>query len=164
MEKDFSTVPATQQIDEMSCWAASMQWWLSYMSPTRPFDTQEQLLHEFRKHTFLPDDYDTENYGGLSKEGLIQMLKTTRFKMKHKEMAGISLSSHYLGKKLAKSPVIVSFYDITGGGYHVNVIVRAVSDGRGNQSISAMEPRTGGFLTRTILHYQQGNVVLGYAK
>lgn len=168
MEKDYNLIPAVWQFDPMACWAASMEWWLRYMSPNRTITTQFDLAKEFQKYTYLPEDDDAdapdENFGGLTKDGLLKMIETKRFKMKHKSLSGVSLSSYYLGLKLKKSPVFISFYDVTAGGYHANVLVKAVSDGRGNQSVTAMEPRTRVFMTRPIIHYQQWNVVIGYAK
>jgi hypothetical protein len=164
MEKDYSTIPAIMQFDPMACWAACMEWWLQYMSPTRPITTQYDLAKELKDYTYLPEDNDDENFGGLTREGMLVLIGKTRFKMKAKEMAGISLSSYYLNKKLKKGPVLISFYDIEAGGYHANVIVDASSDGRGNQSVAAMEPRNRMFTGRPIIHYQQAHIIMGYAK
>ena len=164
MVKDFSTVPGVQQFDDMACWAACMEWWLRYMSPKRDITTQFDLVNEFRNDTYLPASESDPNFGGLSHEGMIKMIGKKRFHMKAKEMAGISLSSYYLNKKMKKSPVLITFYDITAGGYHANVLVDAASDGRGNQTVKCMEPRTGSFTVRPIIHYQQSHIIMGYAK
>jgi hypothetical protein len=67
----FSSTPPVGQIDNTSCWAACLSWWLTAMRRERR--TQIELLVEFNPTT-LPD-------GSISKTEFIRIMRTPRFGM-----------------------------------------------------------------------------------
>lgn len=173
MAKNYKSVKPVKQIDDMACWAASLEWWLKYMSPKHPVSEQVDLMAEFSEHTYYPEDIDDPNFGGLSDEGMLNILNAPRLNLGTAYKNGASVTFDYLSEKLKKGPVIVAFLDWIAAGAtpgdtrlnHVNVVIKAKKYDNGIVNLTVMEPRNGTFEKyRTISYYQQGDVIIGWPK
>lgn len=171
MAKNYTTVNPVKQMDDMACWAASMQWWLSYMSPKRSVMNQLDIIAipKIAKHTYYPEDSETgnadSNFGGLTKDGMKAMFNHPPFKMQYKKYGAGSLKMSSIKSRLKKSPVLIIYYDSTVGGYHANVIVSVDEIFWGlTESVRTMEPRNPSFESRFLSCYTSNEVYLGWAK
>lgn len=173
MAKNYKSINPVKQIDDMACWAASLEWWSKYMSPKQPISTQLDLMAEFSEHTYYPENENDPNFGGLSEEGLLNILNTPRLNLGTAYKNGASVTFDYLSEKLKNGPAIVAFLDGAAAGSnpggtrlnHVNVIVKVKKNENGTVKVTAMEPRNGTFQKyRVISYYQNGDVIIGWSK
>lgn len=166
MTRDYNTVAPVTQFDEMACWAASMEWWLSYMSPTRPVMTQYDVIaiKKVAAETFYPEDYDTTNFGGLTKKGMDALFGHPPFKMQKKRYGIGNFSLLSIKKRISKSPLVIIYNDGVVGGYHANVIVSLNQLYGYDFSVTAMDPRTGTFEPRFLSWYTSDELYIGWAK
>jgi hypothetical protein len=173
MAKKYKSVRPVKQMDDMSCWAASLEWWLRYMSPKYPIATQLDLLSEFKSQTFYPEDENDPNFGGLTDAAMLNILNAPRLKLCTAYKNGPSVTYDYLRDKLKHGPAIIAYLDwVAAEGTpgntrlnHVNVLIDVKKYDNGIVMMTVMEPRTGTFETyRTISYYQQGDVILGWKK
>lgn len=169
MAKDYTTVSPVQQFDDMACWAASMEWWLSYMGGSRPLLNQYDIIgiKKVKDNSFYPDDTDAgnanSNFGGLTKAGMKALFNHPPFKMQYKRYSAGSLKMSSLKKRLKKSPIVIMYYDSTVQGYHANVIVK-VNDLFGlTETITSMEPRNPSFEARWLMQFTSDELYLGWA-
>lgn len=173
MGKKYKSIKPVRQIDDMACWAASLEWWLKYMSPKYPISEQVDLMAEFSSQTYYPEDINDPNFGGLSDEGMLNILNAPRLNLGTAYKSGPTVTYDYLSEKLKKGPAIVAFLDwgataATPGETrlnHVNVVIKAKKHDNGIVALTVMEPRTGTFESyRTISYYQAGDVIIGWSK
>ncbi|MBS1796488.1 MAG: hypothetical protein JSS81_21740 [Acidobacteria bacterium] len=171
--KNYKTIKPVPQIDDMACWAASLEWWLKYMSPKLPVATQWDLMIDFKSETYYPEDINDPNFGGLSDSGMLNILNAPRFNLGTAYKSGPSMTYEFLSEKLKNGPVIIAFLDwVAAGGSpgetrlnHCNVVIKAKKTESGVVNLTVMEPRKGTFEKyRTISYYQQGDVILGWPK
>lgn len=173
MSKKYKSIKPVRQIDDMACWAASLEWWLKYMSPKYPVSSQLDLMAEFSSETYYPEDMDDPNFGGLSDSGMLNILNASRFNLGTAYKNGPSVTFEYLSEKLKNGPAIVAFLDwvacsATPGDTrlnHVNIVIKAKKHDNGIVQMTVMEPRTGTFEKyRTISYYQSGDMIIGWVK
>lgn len=166
MAKDYNTVATVQQFDGMACWAASMEWWLSYMSPARPFMNQYDIIAipALMDETFYPANDNAANFGGLSKDGMKAMFNHAPFQMQYKKYAAGSLKMSSLKKRLKKSPIIIIYNDSVAGGYHANVVVQTNESGGVTLSLTSMDPATATFEARFLSWFNSDELYIGWAK
>ena len=163
MTKDYKQINPVAQIEPMSCWAASMEWWLRYMTPgIRTFRTQDEIaaITEIYKHI----DYNIEGpgYGGLSEAGVIALCKV--FDLNYKIFSALTLENIRTILVESMSPLLVIYNDINAGGYHANIIIKRFKTFGTPRGVIAMEPNGGSFQYRFIEYYNRGQLYLAYAK
>lgn len=166
MAKYYRNVRPVPQTYPMSCWAASLEWWTRYMSPTRLVTMEQWLIDEYRAFTANVSDTDP-NYGAMKADYMLTLLNEKHlFKMGTAYKSGYNLTPDYLNEKLAKGPVFISYYEgdpnVDGG--HCNVIINCkVTENTGLAMCRTMEPATGTFMKKCLDHYYTGDVILGWA-
>jgi hypothetical protein len=171
MAKDYTTVAPVKQFDDMACWAASMEWWLRYMSPKRSIMTQIDIvaLPKLKAHTSMPEETvigSSANFGGLTAKGMKELFNHSPFRMKHKTYSVGELTLGTLVKRLKSGPAVIIYNDLTVGGFHANVIIHGLETVLGIQiqSVKAMDPSNGTFETRFFSWYTRDEVTLAWPK
>lgn len=146
----YSRVPAIKQNHKNGCWAACMEWWSKGVLGWGGF-TQDNL----REIDWIKEMYETnsstgnkwskygKNYGTLEKHELIMYLECQPWALTTQEMT--NFNANFLQAKLAKAPVVIGFYDLSGNTWHVNIICGY--DAAFDMAV-VMEPRTGEFLDK----------------
>lgn len=174
MASKYKSIKPVKQFDDMACWAASLEWWLKYMSPKYPVSDQINLMAEFSSETYYPEDETDENFGGLSDASMLNILNAPRFNLGTAYKNGASVTYDFLKEKLKNGPAIVAFLDKGATSAttpaetrlnHVNIVIKAKKQDNGVIKMTVMEPRTGTFEKyRTITYYQHGDVIIGWVK
>lgn len=100
-------VPPVSQFGDMTCWAASMEWW-SQMTCRTPM-SQDDLLLRYIKHF---DD-------GLSETGLKRLMNDPIWKMKREVTSTSKANIETFVKALENGPIILGYYEKNVGGKHV---------------------------------------------
>jgi hypothetical protein len=166
--KEYATVSPVKQFDDMACWAASLEWWLSYMGGSRPQMSQYDIIgiKSVKDKSYYPEDSDAgnadQNFGGLTKAGMKALFNYSPFKMQYKRYGAGSLKMSSLKKRLKKSPIMIMYYDSTVQGYHANVIV-SINDLWVTETITTMEPRNPSFEGRWLQQFTGDELYLGWA-
>lgn len=161
MEKDYNTVTPVLQDAQNLCWAACMQWWLTYM-PDRAIIQQADF---FAINYIAEKVTDSEGLdaGGLTRTGIQRLMEYPDFRMTMESFAIGELKMGNIRYLLGKSPILIGFSNPNGKGKHFNVIVKAWSGSWGGGTMVAMEPATGRFENRFLAHYTYEGAYLGYA-
>lgn len=165
MSKNYRNYSPVKQNFKMSCWAASLEWWTKYMSPTKSLQFQSALIYEAREKGYSPNvDPLDENYGGMEIQNIETILKRADlFGMSAARIKTFDLSPEYMNAKLAKGPMFISYYEASVGGGHANIIINCKTKSNGSASVRVMEPNTGQFLRRDIAYYyNDGDTIIGW--
>lgn len=160
MDINYHNLRAVRQIDETTCWAASLEWWLKAVGGRGEF-TQEDLLQKY--HAYWKDEPD----GVISKKGMFALVGDPLWRMSVQWCQGFQFTPAVLEEHLARGPVYVGYYEKKVSGNHVNVIYKALdSFAKGNtMRISVMEPSRGRHKTRHLNYYQgHGEIILASPK
>ena len=165
MAKNYKNYRPVKQSFKMSCWAACLEWWSKYMSPTKPILTEIGLVYEARAEGMSPqvDAFDA-NYGGLEIQHIETMIERNDLcGMVGDRISSFSLTPEFINQKLAKGPMFISYHEPKVGGGHANIIIKCKTDWRGLSMLTVMEPDTGKFEKRTIdYYYNDGDTIIGY--
>jgi hypothetical protein len=155
MAVDYTTFPPVGQIDDTSCWAACLSWWLT--ANNKPPETQEQLFDDYHA-LFNPD-------GTISPDTFKAIAATPKFNMQvaQFEIGDIQHMRDNGVLPLTSTPNIIGWNKFVTGkglvGLHMNAVFnqRAGSSGK---IVTCMEPyfpdpgvdyqRTGQFIDRDI--------------
>jgi hypothetical protein len=165
MSKNYKQFSPVKQYFDMSCWAASLEWWSRYMSPQKTLKVQSSLIYEARDLGYSPNVAPLEpDYAALQIEHTETMLRRPDFAgMNAARVSSFDLTPTYLKEKLAKGPMFISYYDASVGGGHANIIINCKTKSTGISSVRVMEPRTGTFERRTIdFYYNDGETIIGW--
>ena len=140
--------PLVEQVDEMSCWAAALEAWLS-VTPGRKRRTQHELIGVMEQKAAL----DAEGYLNI-KKGVPLLAQMVGMGLevfpKHKKA---QLTGTYLLKKLAKRGYLYMVYNVYGIGHAV--VVYGIVNEPGNETIFAMDPWRGRYTNDTLADYKQ---------
>lgn len=161
-QKDYASVTPVQQFDNMACWAASMEWWLKYMSPKRNVVDQINIL------TINGVAQNTDpNTGGLNQAGMKALFNHGPFRMRHKRYAGGSMDTTKInGRLMRKGPIVIIYNEPAVNGYHANVIVppRDYANTTSLLYLTTMDPNTATFENRPFQHYMRNEYFMAWAK
>ncbi len=136
--------PLVEQVDEMSCWAAALEAWLS-VTPGRKQRSQHELIGVMEKKAALNADGYLITKKGIPL--LAQMAgMTVQVFPKHKKD---QLTGTFLLKKLAKRGYLYMVYNVFGVGHAV--VIYGVVNEPGNETILAMDPWMGRSYTNDTL-------------
>jgi hypothetical protein len=167
MSKDYTQTMPVLQLGAMNCWAASMEWWLKYMSPERAIMYQDQIaaIENIDKH--IDYNVDSPQYGGLTEDGMKALC--LEFQMDYLVYGtgnlGIDLNTIKYRLDNSGAPLLIVFQDpAVQGGLHANVIVRRFKTLGVTRGVVAMEPRNPSFSYRFMEYYQMGNAMLAWKK
>jgi hypothetical protein len=169
MAQSYTTVCPVQQFDDMACWAAAMEWWLTFMGGSRPQMSQYDItaIKAVADKTFIPPDTDSgnanPNFGGLTEDGMKALFNYSPFRMKYKRYSYGALKMSSLKKRLIKSPIVIIYYDSSVNGFHANVVVHIRELLAGLETIVAMEPRDPSFTDRFLNWFKSDEVYIAWA-
>jgi hypothetical protein len=145
----MKTPPVTQGENQNYCWAASLSWWLKAVW-NRTYSTDELI--------FIYGDWINEeegpSLGALTPEGLNKVAFDQRWHFDFDTMKNDKLTVEYLGRVLARGPVIVAYYEPEVSGYHMNVIVAGAGLNDLVSGLVVMDPNYESFQIRTIQYYK----------
>lgn len=160
MSKNYHNIKAVRQIDETTCWAASLEWWLKAVV-NRGEMTQEDALQKY--HAFWKDEVD----GVISKKGMFALVSDPLWQMSVQWCQAFQFTPAVLAEHLARGPIYVGYYEKKVKGNHVNVIYKAVDSYEKGDTmrIGVMEPSGGKHKTRHLNYYQgRGEIILASPK
>jgi hypothetical protein len=150
--------PNTEQAPQKqqnSCWAACMAWYTKNVLGTEAYseDTIWQMasfkaMYETRSTDGYRWRVDGKKYGSLETQELISFLQSTPWNLSANSFP--TLSGSMIQTRLAKGPVFVGYYDLSGATWHVNVICGYDAD---LDMVVAMEPRSGQFMDKSIADF-----------
>ena len=136
--------PLVEQVDEMSCWAAALEAWLS-VTPGRKRRSQHELIGVMENKAAL----DAEGYLNI-KKGVPLLAQMVGMGLqvfpKHKKA---QLTGTFLLNKLAKRGYLYMVYNVFGVGHAV--VVYGIVNEPGNETIFAMDPWMGKAYTNDTL-------------
>ena len=148
-ELGYLTVPPlVEQVDEVSCWAAALEAWLS-VTPGRTRKSQHELIGVMEKKKAL----DEEGYLKVKKGVLIlRQLAGMELEVFQKHEKA-QLTGSFLLKKLAKRGYLYMVYNVFGVG-HAIVVYGIVND-PGSETVFAMDPWMGTSTNDTLANYKR---------
>ncbi len=165
MAKHYRNYNPVKQNFGMSCWAASLEWWTTYMSPLKPIQYQSSLIYEARAKGYSPNvDPLDANYGAMEIQHIETMLKRTDlFGMNTARMKSFELTPEFIKEKLAKGPIFISYYEQSVGGGHANIIINCKTNKKDSSSVRVMEPNIPKFVRRDLIYYyNDGDMIIGW--
>jgi hypothetical protein len=133
------------QFDPTACWAASLEWWLAAMSPARAEVDQLNLLQDF--NGFWNTDESSPDYGTVSEANLRLIYAWPTVRMSSRKFTN-GMNIDFIKEKLAKSPVVVGYYEPAVNSYHVAVIHSVNVPNSPYGEINVMDPNRGRFRQR----------------
>ncbi len=160
MAKNYRTTAPLGQINDHSCWAASLSWFLTANEhQTQP--SQNELLDMFA-HLKNPD-------GGISVGSLRNRIYPAF------GMATVDITAEDLGYLEPSNPFIIVYNYPRVGGTHMNVVCeRLVNMDKGGLGFTVMEPfypldapegkKRGGFIFYPVSHFTTAPIFLGRLK
>ena len=148
MGKDYRNIKGVKQIDETTCWAAGLVWWLKAVRNRTDF-TQEDLLQEYIAYW-----RDTPD-GAITKYGMHTLVNDVRWRMSSKWIVPYMFTSTLLNENLARGPVYIGYYEKKAKGNHVNVIYEAIGNDA-SPRLRVMEPNGGKHKVKPFSYYQVG--------
>jgi len=156
MPSDYRSIPPVRQFDETSCWAAALEWWAR--AAGRTVIDQLTLISKYERYWDSSGDPDTNpNYGTVSRENLMLIMKDACWRMACQEVRGVSLNGQYLSGKL---PCILAYFEGEVGGYHAVVAFKV-----GDTAVSCMDPSMGAFRDFRYGRFQRSNsIIAGWPK
>lgn len=153
MSKTYHNLKAAKQIDETTCWAASLSWWLKAVGGRGEF-TQEDLLQEYAQYWKSTSD------GTITKAGMSKLVYDPRWRMDVQWILGFQFSEAILAEHIARGPIYIGYYEKKVGGNHVNVIYQSLEKS-GEIRVKVMEPDGGKHRTRNLSYYRgSGELIL----
>lgn len=158
MAKSYRNIDAVKQIDETTCWAACLEWWLKAVE-NRTKLTQEDALQRYLQ--YWKDSAD----GSISKHGMSQIVYDADWRMEVQYQLAWNMSEETLLEHIARGPVYFGYYEKKVNGNHVNVVYGAIEKKSGLK-LQVMEPDRGKHKIRTFSYYTNniGDIVLASPK
>lgn len=157
MNGNYRNIKAVKQIDETTCWAASLEWWLKVVGGRGEF-TQEDLLKEY--HQYWKDTPD----GTITKAGMMSLVYDPRWRMNVQWTYAYQFSEAILEEHIARGPIYIGYYEKKVSGNHVNVIYQAIDKGSYSR-LKVMEPNGGKHKIRNHSYYQGiGEIIIASPK
>lgn len=160
MSARYLAIPAEGQLDNTSCWAACMKWWLKAV---RSVDqTQSSIID---KYNHLTDDYfamsdDAIQWVIIDNDMYIETYDRAR-----------DLTAEIIRQNLSYGPVYIAYTETSSRKKHVNVIYDVIGTGR-NPRVKVMEPQvnanadwtfTGAHQIKHLSDFNRiGSVFMGY--
>lgn len=157
MATDYLQIPAVQQFDPTSCWAAVMEWW-ARATPNRAVITQVNLLNVYLRYWDTANPDSNPNYGTISRAGMIAVIEDSRWRMSCEILRGPQFTCQYVNTKMRNGPLVVAFKRADGSGHAVSVY------GASNTHIACMDPDGARFRGLQPNHYQSSEVIVGIPK
>ena len=105
MAKDYTKISAIQQFDSTACWAASLEWWARAIG-NRPVIAQLDLIKMYRMHWDARNPNTNPNYGKISDEGLVEVLRDQRWGMNGANMPGSWFSCYDANHRMRFGPAL----------------------------------------------------------
>jgi hypothetical protein len=146
MSKNYRNITAEKQIDETTCWAAALVWWLKAVRNRTDF-TQEDLLQEYIAYWRDAPD------GAITKYGMSNLVYDARWRMSVQWPLAFQFFPTILREHLARGPIYIAYYEKKVKGNHVNVIYEAIDSGD-SPRLRVMEPNGGKHKVRPFSYYQ----------
>ena len=155
MSRNYRLVTPVQQFDPTSCWAAALEWWARAIK-NRTVITQINLLNVYLNRWDSTNPDTNPNYGTVSRENLMAILRDSRWRMTCEAIAGSDFTCRHANTRMRRGPIIVG-YRKPRVGNHVVVVY-----GASNTHIACMDPDGARFRGPRASHYQSSEVIVGY--
>jgi hypothetical protein len=158
--KHLSTPPVSQGSDPNGCWAASLSWWLEAVRGYKySFD---DIIFMYEEWTHLEED---SNFGALTEKGLFKLFNDQKWHLMHKNMKNSQLNASKINGFLAKSPVLVGYYEPSVKGFHMNVIVASAGIDGLATALTVMDPAYREFQLRGLSYYKNyySDIIFAYS-
>jgi hypothetical protein len=151
----YSGTDAIKQHHRNGCWAACLEWYCRCVLGTTGY-TQDGIrqisgvkaLYESNASTGTRYRTWSKKYGTLETNELIALLQSSPWFLSSAKVTNFNGS--VLQPRLARGPVFVGFYDLSGNTWHVNIICNY--DSTLDMAV-AMEPRSGKFLDKSMADF-----------
>jgi hypothetical protein len=157
MAKDYTKISAIQQFDSTACWAASLEWWARAIG-NRPIIAQLDLIELYRKHWDARNPNTNPNYGKISDEGLVEVLRDQRWGMNGANMPGSWFSCYDANQRMRFGPALLGYYEPSLSSYHVIAIYGASAT-----HVACMDPHGARFTARPIGYFTRSNrLIVGW--
>lgn len=134
------------------------------MSPQRSPTPQNDLINRYVKYWDARqqiDGKDNPEYGTVSAENFVKIVSQPAISMEY--LVCTVLDLQVIRQKLAKSPVMITYYEPKVKGFHVNVIHSTNSD-HSLGDINVMEPNGGRFESKDVRRFTTKKCLLSWAK
>lgn len=142
--------PVSQGENQNYCWAASLSWWLKAVFNRNV--SVNDLLFDYEEDVNWEEG---ENEGALNGKGLFKLMHDQRWHLHYdKELDNTKITLGYIAEKLARSPVIVAYYEPKVKGYHMNVIVAGAGLTDTVSGFFVMDPNYDSFQIRNLQYYK----------
>jgi len=143
----FSSTKPVKQHHRNGCWAACLEWWCKCILGTTGY-TQDGIRKMsgvkamYKSDSATGKKYKTKSkmYGTLETHEFIGLLQSSPWYLGAGDTT--QFNGAMLQTKLARGPVFVGFYDLSGNTWHVNIICNY--DPALDMAV-VMEPRDGEF-------------------
>lgn len=148
--KHLTTPPVSQGGDPNGCWAASLSWWLKAV---RGYE------YSYEDICFMYDDWthqtEDDGFGALTEKGLYLLFNDPKWHLVYETMKNSQLNASKLDKFLARSPVLVGYYEPKVQGFHMNVIVASAGIDGLATILTVMDPSFTEFQFRSLGYYKK---------
>ena len=151
--------PVYQGENANYCWAASLSWWLKAV-----FNRQCKMDEIIYIYGDYVNDEEGRMNGALNEMGLYKLMHDQRWHLHHDKMKNDKVTLDYLSGKLARSPVMVAYYEPSVKGFHMNVIVAGAGIGDLASGLVVMDPNYEQFQIRNLKYYKDyySNIICMY--
>jgi len=151
----YSDTHAIRQHHRNGCWAACLEWWCKCVLGTTGY-TQDGIRQNSSVKSMYQSDSGTgtqyhtwsSRYGTLETNELLSLLQGGPWFLAASTVN--NFNGAVLQTKLARGPVIVGFYDLSGNTWHVNVICNYDSS---LDMALVMEPRKGKYMDKAMADF-----------
>ncbi len=141
--------PVWQGENQNDCWAASLSWWLKAVF-NRDLSVSD-LIYDYEE---VINWEEGENEGALTEKGMYRLLHDQRWHLHYDQKKNDKVTIEYLEGLLARSPVMVAYYEPKVKGFHMNVIVAGAGLGDVASGLVVMDPNYQSFQIRNLKYYK----------